>query len=84
MLLLVNLGILDTVLAIGLGAVAITAFTVPGAQLGVVGELILIPLEFVSLNLTIYAAQVAATGSTDHDPLPILHAVFPDFLPYEP
>lgn len=83
-LLLVNLGVLDTVLAIGIISVAATAITVPGAQLGLAGELVLLPLEFISLNLTIYAAQMAATGSADHDPLPILHAAAPDVLPYNP
>jgi len=82
--LLVQLGILDTLLSIGVASVAVAAVTVPGAQIGLVGELVLIPLDFVSFNLTIYAAQMAATGSPYHDPLPILHAVAPNILPYKP
>ena len=78
LLLLVNLGALDIVLGYGI-AMAATA-----GPLGWAMELILVPLEFVSIELTIYAAQVAATGRTDHDPLFITHAVFPEFLPYEP
>jgi hypothetical protein len=77
-LLLLNLATLDVTLAIGI-ATAATA-----GPLGIAAELILLPLEVLSLNLTVYAAEVAATGTTDHDPLPIVHMFFPDFLPYEP
>ena len=77
-LMLVKLGLLDAVLAIGI----IAALKL--GPLGWFAELILIPLEFMSFNLTIYAAQMAATGSRNHDPLPILHAKYPNVLPYKP
>jgi len=80
--LLVQLGILDTLLGIGIIAVAVTAVTVPGAQLGLVGELVLIPIEAISLNVTLVAAEMAVTGSTNIDPLPLLHLVNPNILPY--
>ncbi len=83
-LLLIQLGILDAVLGLGIVSVAICGVTVPGCQLGLAGELVLIPFEFLSLNLTLYAAQMATSGSTNHDPLPLLHATFPDLLPYNP
>ena len=84
LMLTTQLGILDMVLGFGIVDVAITAFTVPGAQLGLAGELVLLPLEAVSLSLTVYAAQMAATGTLDHDPLVLIHGFFPGFLPYEP
>lgn len=79
-LLLIQLGILDAVLGLGIVSVAICGVTVPGCQLGLAGELVLIPFEFLSLNLTLYAAQMATSGSTNHDPLPLLHATFPDLF----
>ena len=77
-LLLVDLGLLDVTLALGI-------ITAPSAgPLGLTAELVLIPLEILSVDLTVYAAQIAATGSTDHDPLLLIHGFVPDFLPYEP
>jgi hypothetical protein len=84
LVLTVQLGILDIVLGYGIVTVAVTAVTVPGAQLGLAGELVLLPLEVVSLNLTIFAAQMASSGTTDHDPLLLIHGFYPDFLPYDP
>jgi RHS repeat-associated protein len=77
-LLLVDLGLLDVTLALGI-------ITAPSAgPLGLTAEIVLIPLEILSVDLTVYAAQMAATGSTDHDPLLLIHGFVPDFLPYEP
>ncbi len=78
--LLVMLGILDAVLAVGIISIVIT----PGAQIGLAGELILIPLEATSLDLTIYAYRMATTGSTKHDPLELFHDFAPGVLPYTP
>jgi hypothetical protein len=77
-LLTISLGVLDGV--IGYGIVASAA----AAPLGLVAEVVLIPLEILSLDLTVYAAQMAATGRTDHDPLLVIHGFFPNFLPYKP
>jgi len=77
--LLLQLAIVDTALAIGIIALA------GAGPLGwVIDAFALIPLEFASLNLTIFAAQMAYSGSTDHDVLPILHLFAPDVLPYTP
>ena len=78
LLLLVNLGVLD--IALGYGIIAAPS----AGPLGLAAEMVLILLEVISLDLTIYAAQMAATGSTNHDPLLLIHGLFPDFLPYEP
>ncbi len=77
-LLFVQMGILDGVLGYGI------AMAAASGPIGWAGELILLPLEITSIGLTIYASQVAATGTTDHDPIPIWHAIFPNFLPYKP
>jgi len=82
--LLVQLGIVDGLLGIGIGAVAICGLTVPGCQLGLAGELVLIPMEAVSLDLSLFAAEMANTGTTNHDPLELFHYPFPNFLPYKP
>ncbi len=82
--LLVQLGIVDGLLGWGIGAVAVISLTVPGAQLGLAGELALIPMEAVSLDLSIFAAEMAFTGTTNHDPLELIHYPFPNFLPYKP
>ncbi|MEW6402320.1 MAG: RHS repeat-associated core domain-containing protein [Chloroflexota bacterium] len=78
LLLFVQLGTLDLVLG---GGIILAAKAGP---LGWAAELLLIPLEITTIGLTIYAAQMAATGTTDHDPIPIWHAIFPNFRPYEP
>jgi hypothetical protein len=77
-LLLVDLGILDTILAIGIVEAA------GAGPIGLAGELVLLPLEAASINLTVVAAEIAATGTIDVDPLPLVHVFYPDFMPYEP
>jgi hypothetical protein len=77
-LLTVSLGVLDGVLGYGI------IVSVAAAPLGLVADLVLVPLEILSVDLTVYAAQMAATGRTDHDPLLVIHGFFPTFLPYKP
>jgi hypothetical protein len=78
LLLFIQLGVLDLVIGGGIILVA------SAGPLAWPAELILVPLEITTLGLTIYASQLAGTGTTDYDPLPIWHAIFPDFLPYKP
>jgi hypothetical protein len=77
-LLTINLGVLDGVIGYGI------ALSAAAAPVGLVAEVVLIPLEIVSVDLTVYAAQMAATGRTDHDPILLIHGFFPNFLPYKP
>jgi RHS repeat-associated protein len=83
-LLTVQLGILDAVLGYGIISVAITGVTVPGAQIGLVGELVLLPMEAASIDLTLVAHEVTVTGNTNVDPLPLVHLFLPEFMPYRP
>ena len=77
--LLLQLTVVDLALAVGIIALA------GAGPIGwVVDAFALIPLEFASLNLSIYAAQMAYYGTTDHDVLPMLHGLNPDILPYTP
>ena len=64
---LLVLAVPETLITFGIIAIAIT-----GGPIGwVVDALVLIPLDLAMFNLSIYAAQMARTGSTDHDVLPL-------------
>ena len=64
---LLVLAVPETLITFGIISIAMT-----GGPIGwVVDALVLIPLDLAMFNLSIYAAQMAATGSTDHDVLPL-------------